>query len=71
MFWLKLALKSVLLLILFIILINVHESLIGTDKMNEYIETKKYPKIVQFYCAGIIVTGILTVISTIITIITF
>lgn len=71
MFWAKIALKSFLLLIFFIVLINLHAFVVGMDKINEYRETKKYPKRMIFYCAGIIITAILTVISVILAIITF
>ena len=71
MFWLKLALKSFLLLIFFIVLINLHAILVGMDKVDEYRETKKYPKRVMFYCIGVIITAILTVISVILAIIAF
>ena len=71
MFWLKLALKSFLLLILFIVLINLHAFIVGMDKIKDYHETKKYPKRVTCYCIGIVITAILTVISTILAIITF
>lgn len=71
MFWAKIALKSFLLLIFFIVLINLHAFVVGMDKIDEYRENKKYPKRMLFYCAGIIITAILTVISVILAIITF